>query len=626
MNSALVFLLVRSARGRVVRALRLLRQPKYIIGALGFIAWLALSTMGLWLDWLRGEDVSIRFGAVGALGQLAPEMMAAVQLLTALVLTLVFTIWWILPWGGSSLDLEEEELHILTPAPVKRRDLIQYAVLRSQAGVLFGSLMMTVFLAGGGLARRALWFAGIWLMLTNWDLHSKGRALWNAKQAELPPPRAVLRRSTLVGTIVVFWLVLAVVINGLVGDVLAWRPPPDVEIEQVAEAALAELGPLLRQSPLPWLLLPLVWVTEPLFLTPESPLTAILPAYLPPALLLVAQNEWVVRSQTRFEETALAHVRKKARQADATSRYWKTSLLLRRTAPFPLAPAGGPEMAIWWKNLLQIHRWPLAWSLALGALACLTVGVVPPLVGAPGWVYGLFFGVAIFLLLMSPAIFGQTLRNDLRMDLPKFEVVRAWPIRGWRLVAAQIAGPATLAMLGALLGAGLLLAVDLGTTLGNVRLGENDDVLVMAWLAELLNVPHVFALPLVFLGLMPVLTVVAILSASIANMAALVFPGWIQLGPQAGNQGAAHFGQNIVLFFGLGLALLVATLPAVLLVGVVLLVQILILGIPLSGWELPALGVVATTPMAVAAALIIRAGGGLWDRLDPSREILETGG
>jgi len=34
-NPALLFLLVRSVRGRIVRSLRLLKQPKYLIGILG---------------------------------------------------------------------------------------------------------------------------------------------------------------------------------------------------------------------------------------------------------------------------------------------------------------------------------------------------------------------------------------------------------------------------------------------------------------------------------------------------------------------------------------------------------------------------------------------------------------
>lgn len=624
MNPALLFLLVLSARGRVVRALRLLRQPKYIIGVIGFMAWMGIATMGVWMDWVRGEEVGVRFGAIGVLAELAPDVVTAVQLMVALALTLAFSVWWLVPWGSSSLDLKEEELHILMPAPVKRRHLIQYAVLRSQPGVLFGCLMMTVFLGGGGPAGRLLWFVGVWLMLTNWDLHAKGRALWNAKQDELPPRWALARRLLLVGAIVAFWIAVGVVVTALVGEAMAWRPPPDAEGDAVVRAALAELGPLVSESLLGWLLLPFVWVTEPLFVAPAASSGTVLWSWAAPGLLLAVQNEWVVRSQARFEEAALAHARKKAQEADATSRYWKTSLRLRRKVPFPLAPVGPPEVAVWWKNVMQIHRWPVSHSVAVGALACLAVGAAPPLLGAPGWIYGLVFGISVFLLLGAPVFFAQSLRNDLRMDLLKFEVVRPWPMRGWRLVAAQVAGPATLAMLVSLLGAGLLLAVDLAVTLANVRLDGNDDVMVMQRLAAFMGVPHVVAVPLLLLTLLPILVAMTTLSAALANLATLVFPGWVQLGPRANNQGAAAMGQNIVIFFGLGLALLLATLPAVLLVGVIVAVQIFLMDVPVTGWELPVLGLVAATPIGVAAALAIRGAGGLWERLDPSSEILEA--
>ncbi len=45
MNQALLFLLVRSVRGRIVRSLRLLKRPKYLVGILAFVAWI-----GFWMS------------------------------------------------------------------------------------------------------------------------------------------------------------------------------------------------------------------------------------------------------------------------------------------------------------------------------------------------------------------------------------------------------------------------------------------------------------------------------------------------------------------------------------------------------------------------------------------------
>jgi hypothetical protein len=67
-----------------------------------------------------------------------------------------------------------------------------------------------------------------------------------------------------------------------------------------------------------------------------------------------------------------------------------------------------------------------------------------------------------------------------------------------------------------------------------------------------------------------------------------------------------------------GNALVAATIVA----SAVPLVQVLVLGLPFSAWELPLLGVVAALPAAAAVALGLRTGAALWDRLDASREML----
>ena len=67
-------------------------------------------------------------------------------------------------------------------------------------------------------------------------------------------------------------------------------------------------------------------------------------------------------------------------------------------------------------------------------------------------------------------------------------------------------------------------------------------------------------------------------------------------------------------------------LPGAVLVGGSLFVQIQMAEIPLVGWELPVLGVLATMPLAFIIGLLIRFGGVLWDQLDPSAEVLGASG
>ena len=44
----------------------------------------------------------------------------------------------------------------------------------------------------------------------------------------------------------------------------------------------------------------------------------------------------------------------------------------------------------------------------------------------------------------------------------------------------------------------------------------------------------------------------------------------------------------------------------------------------LGAWQLPLLGLLTAAPLAAIIAVLIRFGGLLWDRVDPSAELLNT--
>ena len=89
---------------------------------------------------------------------------------------------------------------------------------------------------------------------------------------------------------------------------------------------------------------------------------------------------------------------------------------------------------------------------------------------------------------------------------------------------------------------------------------------------------------------------------------------------------AAHVGQGLLTGLGLAVAMAVGLLPGAVLVGGSLFVQIQMAEIPLIGWELPVLGVLAIIPLAFIIGLLVRFGGVLWDHLDPSAEVLGASG
>jgi hypothetical protein len=584
-------------------------------------------------DFFAAEEgertVEVQFGGMDQLHDIAADVLPGVHLLAAFLFAVLFTVWWLVPWGRVALSLRQSEIHLLAPAPVKRRDLIQYAILRSQPGILFGCMILTIFMGSGRGAARLLWFLAMWVVLTLWDLHSKGRSLWIARQKEIPTG-AARRRIQLYAVLLAYWIVLAYGISSLASDLSTLSWPEVGEVAPFIRDVAITYGPQARNGILGWALSPFLWFTAPFFSHPTltvAGLIGFLRLLVFPLLLLVLHNEWVVRSQVKFEEAALAHDRRRVEKGDARSRFWKTPLRRRKQSPFRLAPHGPPEVAIYWKNLLMARRTSLRRTAAFGLAVALLAGVLPALLGAPTFAFLIIMMSGIGLPLFMPLLAGQHYRNDLRTDLLSAELLRSLPIPGWKLVAAEVAGPATTAILGAALGVAILLALDLGAALAGAGMtfgSTSGSYLTPSYMMQQAGLAQPFFIPLFLLGALQVAAAAAVLSSTLQNLTVLMFPGWVHLGMEK-MKGAASFGQNLVVFSILSLGMLVCTLPGALMVGLILLAQ-WFWGIPLVAWELPLLGTLGAAPMLVVSIFLLRAGGALWDRLDPSQEILSGAG
>ena len=124
-------------------------------------------------------------------------------------------------------------------------------------------------------------------------------------------------------------------------------------------------------------------------------------------------------------------------------------------------------------------------------------------------------------------------------------------------------------------------------------------------------------------SLLPMAAAVSFFSSALQNLATLFVPAWMAHSADR-SQGLASFGQRMLFFFALGLALMLALIPSALLVGTAAGLQWWI-GIPWSAWAFPLWGVLAAAPLFALGWLMVQAAGRLWERLDPSQEILELG-
>ena len=599
----LIGLLVQSFRGRVVHFVRMLRHPRYLLGFLAGIAWLLL-LLGPVLLGSESAEVWPHRQLLENLARLLP----AFCILASFGLALLLSIWWLMQWGCQPLTLRESEIHLLIPAPVPKRQVLQYAILKNQPRILVSCLFMS-FLVGTGNRGYLLGFLSYWLFLTNWDLHAKARNLWIARNQELPGNRAWIRRIGLIGGILLYWILFIFLSRKLMpvllGTVLS--SATFLQIVQVVSDAISE-------SWLSVLLAPFV-VFLGLHFTSSVVSTVFVSGLVVNLLLIVIQNEWVVRSATRFEEAALEKARRDSELRDGTGRYRSTSFRRRLDIPFSLQFVSSPETAVIWKNLLASTRIPLRRQVLMGFLAVTVVYLSLLLLPLPEWMYGVSLVIGLVLFFFFPMFGSNSFRNDFRTDLTNLELVRSWPTGSWRLFVAEIAGPAVQIGLYSVLGAGITLVSQLVID----SLGVEGMRILPERLME--DTPRVLVLGWLMLGAAPCVLLTGAMCCAMHNLLALNFPGWVPLGGKR-QDAAANLGQNLLITIVIMLSMALGIFPSAVLLGVTLRIQLWWLEIPFSFWEVPLLGLVTSLPILFLLTVMIALGGWSWERLDPSRELL----
>jgi hypothetical protein len=421
--------------------------------------------------------------------------------------------------------------------------------------------------SGGGLAAwRA--FPSAWLLLTTLQLHHLGATLVRA------PTQAAGRKRWPVE--VVAALVVAAVAGIAAAEI--W-PLVRAGLGGGAEQLLPSLELAFDRPTLRYGLAPFRGVLAPL-VAPTFPAWA---AALPAAIAVLGLHlAWVVALRERFRRVATD--RPKGATARGRRQVWSPPLARLRAT-------GAPAFALTWKNVTAVVRRRRAAILLAGAgavaVAAVVVGrtlapLVPQAVVAVAGVWAAAF------TLLGP----QWVRNDLRTDLRHLDALRSWPLAGSAIVGAEVLASTvvlTAAQLG-LLGVAALTAVGSGTAEGGPWLGT------------------------VVIGVLVGMPVVNWLHLLVHNGLAVLYPGWVPLGPEP-RTGVEGLGQQaIVLIAGLG-GLILLLLPA--------------LGAAALAWSAaPALGIrpddagpvalVVALPAALAvSALAVRWLGDRVERIEP---------
>jgi putative ABC exporter len=562
------YLVWRSGHNRLVRQLRHLRSPRYV-------AALLLGAGYLWIILIdqRPSPATSRVVSGSWI-----EVVGALALLGAVAWGWVFGI------ERRVLAFSPAEVTFLFSAPISRRGLIQFKLLRNQLLILFNTLLWTLILSrerfGASPWLRSL---SIWILLTTLSFHRLGASFVRTSLSE--HGRYGVRHR------VVSMAVLGIVAVALLVSLA--EALPALEAGR-AGGTLAFLSALSAQAerPLPRLVLwPFTTMVRPLS---ASTMGEWFSSVGPALALLLLHAIWVVRSDSAFEEAAAEASLERARSvADRRKGHRNGPHVAHRTLPrfLELRPVGWRAGAIFWKNLVAVLRIRRTRSAALAVIAAGAVAAVfsirgqTTLADVAGWLALTWAGV---MLMVGP----QWVRNDLRGDLSKLDLLRSYPLRGSSIIQAEVAASAlalTLIQLGLLLVAYLAFV---GSQTLRFDLAERTLLLGAA----------IVYLPLInFVGLL------------IHNAAAVLFPAWVHLG--VGRPGGVEaLGQNMLMIIAFAVLLATTlTIPATLGGGAVLLLH------PIVGnWALIPGTLVLLGMLGAEAWLIVKWLGRVFERTDPA--------
>ena len=522
---ALLFLRLTTLRNILAVRLRRLKQPKYLFGAIAGAAY-------FWFFFFRhttgSRGTSLAQGLAMAFGS------GRAEYIVAAVLTLFVLLIWVLPGDHPGLAFTEAEVAFLFPAPLTRRQLIHYKLLDGLVMSLFGALFFTL-MSGGARAGwgAAFRYLGAWWSLNaNLSLQQTAAALTISRLSQLGL-RTWLRRTLLLGG-------GAVVVAGLVFVAVQFGPDKIAFLLWPARLAVA---PFLADGPGAYLL-----------------------ALVPAAGLVLVQYFWVHRLESPFEEASIARAQRTGEMI-ARARAGKGVRLgggpaKARREPFPLARWLPAESALLWKNLMAAPPY-LNRRVFLGAAVVFGGGAYwlrhQPQFG--GGHSAMVVSVVALVFLGYALAFGpQVARNDLRGDLPNIDLLKAYPLPGWRVVLGGLLAP--MVNLTAIAWLLLLVAAAGLTPPANAP-----------WFTPGFRVAAGCAIAAV----LPALCAIQLL---VPNTATLVFPGWAQPTRHASGGGVDVLGQRLIFFAGQVLCLLFALLPAVLAGGLTIFLTQWLIGLP----------------------------------------------
>jgi ABC-2 type transport system permease protein len=499
-------------KNRLVQRLRRLREPRYLIGAIAGIAY-------FWFMFFRRAR-----GAGKGMVLLSKLTISAVVIDVASVVALLLMILaWALPADSGGLEFSETEIAFLFPAPLRRRDILLYKIVRAQPQAMFSALIMTVL----GWWRNGL-FVGVWAAISVLSVYFTMVSLGRARLRLMHV--GFLARLAGVAAILagLYWLA-----KSQFGAVhFAARKTGPAVIKALAAAAPFH-KPLFR----------VILFIPRLIASAAIPASAgMLVTAIPSVLVLGVAFYYIAAGlNVSFEEASIAASSKKAaRQERTKGQRSGTFVMFRRApAPFQLRETGPVETAVVWKNLIALMRNSIAWVVVFAAAMAFMLGI--SLWAHQMTTYTVIGTMLIFMSCIFPLLGPNVFTNDLRLDMPRLEVLKSYPITGERLIAAEIAAPLVV----------ISILEILFATSASIMIG----------MGEVNKLTKFVATPQFIVGVLLLTLPVCAVQLVIRNSIPVLFPAWAMRSKDE-PRGFVMMGQRLVTMAGNIFVLAVALIPA----------------------------------------------------------------
>jgi hypothetical protein len=548
-----------------VRRLRRLREPRYLLGAIVGGAYLYFSFFAR----RRSVPASRRRTPAAASG--AAAIAASATSIAGVLLLVLATVAWVLPFDSGLLEFTDAETDFLFPAPVSRRALLVHRLLRSQIGMLFGSVIVAIASPVPGWMRLRV-AAAMWIVFVTMRVYFTAVTLVRSR-LKTGGPSAVLAWAPLAACVAALGLVAASIGR-------AWAASP---VDDFGDA-MARVADAAAQGASAIVLWPFLALVRPFFASTFETFAADLPRAL---LVLGACVAWMLYADDAFQDATAAAAARRVERAQA-----RGDSVRARATGLSLALNGPPELAFFWKNGVQTLRLT---GLSAARITIAAVAVCVALTsfalntlhlrGGAAAACGVAMAVAAFTAVLGP----QIVRTDLRSDLLHLDLLKTWPVRAASVVRGEIAWP------GAML-----------TSVGWMAIAA-----AVAFSAAAFPQTRVTSRLSIGVGAAIVMPALVFAQFLVHNAAAIAFPAWVPLGNQR-PRGVDAMGQRVILLGGVLLSVAVLLLPAALVGGVIWFVFERFIGVSAVIPAALAVTLVAAIEIAAATELL----GPLYERMD----------